>query len=85
MPMTDTQIAVLKEVAKRGDVYWLSGDGECKRVLGVKLEWVEFADQPDLTEPAAILEGTVPVALYNEEASQFGIMQPLFPPVAVSA
>lgn len=76
--MTDIEIAALKKRAQCGDVYWRDADGRCIRVLGVNLNWVEFTDEPELTEPAAILAQAVPVALYNEVSSAFVVLAPLF-------
>jgi len=76
--MTDAQIGNLKELAKAGNVWWKSAEGAVFRVLGVKLNWVEFPDEPEATEPAAMLAGSVPVALYNEIPEAFFVMHPLF-------
>lgn len=76
--MDDDQIEALRQEAKNGNVYWRNSDGMCILVLGVKLNWVEFADQPTLTEPAAMLYQSAPVALYNETPTAFIICTPLF-------
>ena len=76
--MTMEEINVLKERCKAGNIFWRDNDGRCTRVLRVDLEWVEFEDEPELVEPAAMLEKTVPVALFNEVSSAFFEMTPLF-------
>jgi hypothetical protein len=76
--MTDAQITELKELAKAGNVWWKSADGAVLRVVGVKMNWVEFPDEPESQEPAAMLAGSVPVSLYNEVPDAFFVMEPLF-------
>lgn len=74
--MTNSEITALTARVKMGDVWWHDGDSSIKRVRGVNLEWVELEDQPDQTEPAALLlDGTV-VALKNETITAFVTLQP---------
>lgn len=63
-------------VSAGGDVWWNDGDGVCKRVRAIKLDWVEFADQPDDTEPAALLVNGGAVALNSVEIESFVVMLP---------
>ncbi len=74
--MTPGQIDELKARAIQGGVYWNDGDNLCHLVSHVSLNWVEFKDEPDLTEPAAILQNGGAVALLNVTAAQFVTMQP---------
>lgn len=75
--LTKDQINQLKKRVKLGDVFWKDSDGVCHRVRGVNLKWVEFADEPKLHEPAALLEGGGAVALHNVELSTFVTTMPL--------
>jgi hypothetical protein len=75
--MNEKQIAALKERAKSGDVYYRTADSIMLRVVGVKLDWIEPGLDGE-AEPAALLENSVPAALYNTEETDFFVMQPLF-------
>lgn len=74
--LTNNEIVALKKRVKAGDVWWNDGDGLCKLVCSVNLEWVEFPSEPDSVEPAAILAGGVAVALLNVELSSFVTITP---------
>jgi len=76
--MTDKDIQFLKEQVKNGEnVCYIDDDGKRLLVSSVNLNWVEFPDEPDLKEPAAMLVGSVPVALLNVELSSFMKLVPL--------
>lgn len=78
--MTDKEVAVLKARVKEGGVLWRNPDGVCKPVLSIKMDWVEFEDQPELTEPAAMLPGGEVVALDNVSACEFVVLVPAIVP-----
>lgn len=69
--MTEGEIAALKSRVKAGGVSWRDSDGNCRPVIAVSLQWVEFEEEPDLAEPAALLAGGGAVALLNVSADQF--------------
>lgn len=76
--LTDIEIRLLKDKAKRlPNLFWRDQDGLAHRVAGVNLKWVEDRNEPELTEPAAILASGKVVALYNTELSNFFLSQPL--------
>lgn len=74
--MSDDEIAALAERVKCGGVWWNDGDNLCRRVRTINLRWVEFADEPDNAEPAALLHDGKAVALYNTSAAAFVTMRP---------
>ena len=74
--MNDEEIKALKQRVKAGDVWWNDGDSHIRQVRTVSLNWVEFEDQPELTEPAALLVRGGAVALYNVDASSFVTLAP---------
>lgn len=75
MAMSEQEIAALKTRVKQGDVWWQDTlSGVCKPVARVELNWVEFPDQPELTEPAARLRDGGAVALCNVDADCFVIL-----------
>lgn len=74
--MTDTEIVDLKARVKAGGVLWRDLDGACRPVVSVKLDWVEFEDEPELTEPAAMLADGGVVALLNTSANAFVTLAP---------
>jgi len=69
--MTDSEIAALKSRVKAGGVLWRDSDDNCRPVIAVNLQWVEFEEEPDLAEPAAMLADGGAVALLNVSADQF--------------
>jgi hypothetical protein len=75
--LTEKEIIALKNRVALGNVWWLD-DGRCQKVHTVLLDWVEFEDEPTLTEPAAILVGGMAVALANVELSSFVTIAPCF-------
>ncbi|MDO8414845.1 MAG: hypothetical protein Q7S87_01390 [Agitococcus sp.] len=77
--LTETEINALKRRVRAGDVWWNDGDGRCKKVDMVLLNWIEFADNPSLTEPAAILTDGLAVALNNVQLSSFVTLTPACP------
>lgn len=74
--MNDQEINALKTRVNAGGVYWQTGEGVCEPVAFVKLDWVEFQDDPDLKEPAAILKNGGAVALCNVTADSFVTLLP---------
>jgi len=74
--MDEHEIQALKTRVAQGGVYWLTADGVCEPVASVKLDWVEFQDNPDLTEPAALLRRGGAVALCNVTADSFVTLLP---------
>lgn len=75
--MNDQEIQELKARVAQGGVWWRDTfTGVCKPVARVDLKWVEFPDQPDLTEPAARLNDGGAVALYNVAADSFVMLSP---------
>lgn len=74
--MNQDEIIRLKELVKQVQVYWRDVDGACRLVVQVKMDWVEFQDEPDLKEPAAFLSDGGVVALGNTSASSFYTMVP---------
>jgi hypothetical protein len=75
--MNDAEIAALKQRVADGGVWWRDfNTGVCKPVKSVQVNWVEFPDQPDLTEPAAMLADGGTVALFNVIADSFVTLMP---------
>lgn len=75
--MEDWQIEVLKTKVSQGNVYWRNPDGVCLKVCGIKMNWVEFPDEPELTEPAAMLPDGKVAALYACNPLDFVTMEPV--------
>ena len=75
--MEDQQIEVLKTKVSVGSIYWRNADGVCFNVVKIIMNWVEFPDEPDLIEPAAILSNGNVVALYNADAIDFDMLAPI--------
>ena len=69
--MTNDEIVALKARVAEGGVMWRDADGICHPVAAVNLEWVEFEDEPGITEPAALLADGGAVALLNVSVSTF--------------
>ncbi|KVR21684.1 hypothetical protein WK13_34670 [Burkholderia ubonensis] len=78
--MTDGQIDVLLMVMRsRTPVHWRDpNDGTVNLITRIDPEWVEFEDEPDLKEPAALLLSGKWIALRNVPASEFVTCSPLF-------
>jgi hypothetical protein len=79
--MNDEEVSTLNERVKKGDVWWQDGEGLFHKVSHVLLNWVEFKDDLELAEPAAILHRCAPVALYTTTLSAFVTLTvtPCFP------
>lgn len=78
--MTNSEIQALAARVKLGGVWWHDGDGSIVRVQSVKMDWVEFKEEPELVEPAALLSGGKAVALMNEAITAFVTLQPAVRP-----
>lgn len=76
--MENIEIEYLKTKVASDTVYWKDPDSICYPVKAINHSWVEFADEPDLTEPAAILTNGKAVALYNVYANEFVTLEPVF-------
>lgn len=74
--MTESEIKLLATRVKSGGVWWHDGDGSIKRVREIKMDWVEFEEEPELVEPAALLIDGKAVALVNEAITAFVTVQP---------
>lgn len=75
--MRSVEVEDLKNrVSAGGDVWWNCGNGVCTRVQTIKLDWVEFADQPNDTEPAALLFNGGAVPLNDVEVERFVVLHP---------
>lgn len=70
--MNDSQIQLLQEALKATkNVWWKDADNKLHKVTWIALNWIEDPDQPDLVEPAAMLNGAGAVALYFAEPDSF--------------
>jgi hypothetical protein len=78
--MNDEQIMILKERVKKGDIWWIDCDNKCKKVSTVNLKWLEFKDEPENYEPAAILSDGLAVSLLNTTENSFVtiVISPIF-------